>query len=266
MCVGRMRAFSSPIARREGGRLSTPYGGGRLGWAVPSGAKFGFPQAYAGVHAALRKIPAFSTVGIIWNSLDSLVRNEPFQWVTRDPRPIFNSCGPFPRSGRRRPRRPSIRRSTALKPLGQAETAGRAGIMAIDIARVGPGIGMKLTLSSLFGKKLSTQRPLTPRPSPPRKRVAQPRATEDVSGVMTPEDDLARRRIRLALSPPSASPRDGFASPISTRRSAPGRNASPRLPRRCRRSSHPKTICRRSRRASGRRRRPRARRRRRWTP
>ena len=31
--------------------------------------------------------------------------------------------------------------------------------MAIDIARVGPGIGMKLTLSSLFGKKLSTQRP-----------------------------------------------------------------------------------------------------------
>ena len=75
---------------------------------------------------------------------------------------------PLPRNGTRRPRRPSIRRSTALKPLGQAETAGR-GIMAIDIARVGPGIGMKLTLSSLFGKKLSTRRSLAPRPSPPRK-------------------------------------------------------------------------------------------------
>ena len=41
--------------------------------------------------------------------------------------------------------------------------------MAIDIARVEPGIGMKLTLSSLFGKKLSTRRSLAPRPSPPRK-------------------------------------------------------------------------------------------------
>ena len=32
--------------------------------------------------------------------------------------------------------------------------------MAIDIAGVGPGIGMKLTLSSLFGKKLSNSSPL----------------------------------------------------------------------------------------------------------
>ena len=66
--------------------------------------------------APLRKNPAFSTVGFVWNSLDSLVRNEPFQWVTRDPRPIFNSCGPFPSSGSARPRRHSIRRSTALNP------------------------------------------------------------------------------------------------------------------------------------------------------
>ncbi len=150
---------------------------------------------------------------------------------------------------------PTVDRAEAPPP---AETAGRAGIMAIDIARVGPGIGMKLTPPSLFGKKLSTQRPLTPRPSPPPKRVAQPRATEDVSGVMTPEDDLAAAEYAVG----TLSPRDGFASQISTRRSAPGRNASPRLPGRCRRSSLPKTICRRSRRASGRRCRPRARRRR----
>ena len=45
--------------------------------------------------------------------------------------------------------------------------------MAIDIARVGPGIGMKLTQSSLFGKKLSTQPPLLR--GLPRRRSASPR-------------------------------------------------------------------------------------------
>ncbi len=55
-------------------------------------------------HGAPR-ISGFWTVGFVWNSLDSLVRNEPFQWVTSDPRPIFNSRGPFPRNGRRRPGR-----------------------------------------------------------------------------------------------------------------------------------------------------------------
>ncbi len=135
-------------------------------------------------HGAPR-IPGFCPVGFVWNSLDSLVRNEPFQWVTRDPRPIFNSRGPSPRSGRRRPGRPSIRRSTALTPLGPVETAGRAGIMAIDIARVGPGIGMKLTLSSLFGKKLSTQRPFAPKPSPPQTRVASSNGSNGMTSPST---------------------------------------------------------------------------------
>ena len=65
-----------------------------------------------------------------------------------------------------RPFPPKREKKTRLDPkvdhaetLGQAETAGRAGIMAIDIARVGLGIGTNLTPSSLFGKKLSTQRP-----------------------------------------------------------------------------------------------------------
>ncbi len=108
-------------------------------------------------HGAPR-ISGFWTVGFVWNSLDSLVRNEPFQWVTRDPRPIFNSCGPFPpkRDKKTRPSfDPTVDRAETTRP---AETAGRAGIMAIDIARAGPGIGMKLTLPSLFGKKLSTRR------------------------------------------------------------------------------------------------------------
>ena len=70
------------------------------------------------------RISGFWTVGFVWNSLDSLVRNEPFQWVTRDPGAIFNSCGPFPRSRTRRPGRPSIRRSTALNPLAQRKPPG----------------------------------------------------------------------------------------------------------------------------------------------
>ena len=35
------------------------------------------------------RISGFQRVGFIWNSLDFLVRNEPFQWVTGDPGPIF---------------------------------------------------------------------------------------------------------------------------------------------------------------------------------
>ena len=111
------------------------------------------------------RISGFWTVGFVWNSLDSLVRNEPSQWVTRDPRPIFNSCGPFASIRSARPRRHSIRRSTTLEPR-QAKTAGRAGIMAIDIGRAGLGIGTNLTPSSLFGKKLSTGRPYVKNPRP----------------------------------------------------------------------------------------------------
>ncbi len=85
---------------------------------IPSGARFGFPQVSA-VRAWGSANLRVLAVGIIWISLDSIVRNEPFQWVTRDPRPIFNSCGPFPRSWRRRPGRHSIGRSTALNPLAK---------------------------------------------------------------------------------------------------------------------------------------------------
>ncbi len=76
---------------------------------------------------------------------------------------------PLPLNQKRKTRPSFDPKVDRAEPLGPAETAGRAGIMAIDIARVGPGIGMKLTQSLLFGKKLSTQRPLTPKPSPPRK-------------------------------------------------------------------------------------------------
>ena len=68
---------------------------------------------------------------------------------------------PFPPK-REKKTRPSFDPTVdRAEPLGQAETAGRAGIMAIDIVRTGLGIGTNLTPSSLFGKKLSTQRPLT---------------------------------------------------------------------------------------------------------
>ena len=48
---------------------------------------FGFPQLSAAVHRGSAN-PRVSGVGLIWNSLDSLVRNEPFQWVTA-------TLGPF---------------------------------------------------------------------------------------------------------------------------------------------------------------------------
>ena len=41
------------------------------------------------------RIPGFCPVGFVWNSLDSLVRNEPFQWVTSDPGPNFILSGPL---------------------------------------------------------------------------------------------------------------------------------------------------------------------------
>ncbi len=155
-------------------------------------------------HGAPR-ISGFWTVGFVWNSLESLVRNEPFQWVTRDPRPIFNSCGPFPstRSANTRPSfDPKVDRA---EPPRQAATAGRAGIMAIDIARVGPGIGMKLTPPSPFGKKLSTERHflkfrrrVTAASScsarPGRGRRAFPQDGGRARHEIRPEPRMARRR------------------------------------------------------------------------
>ena len=65
----------------------------------------------------LRELPGFGRLDLFGIPWILSVRNEPFQWVTRDPRPIFNSCGPFPRSGRRRPGRPSIPKVDRAEPL-----------------------------------------------------------------------------------------------------------------------------------------------------
>ena len=76
--------------------------------------------------AGAPRIPGFWTVGLSWNSLDSLVRNEPFQWVTRDPGPFLFS-GALSLNRRRKGRSSSIRRSTAPKAPRRAERAGQAG-------------------------------------------------------------------------------------------------------------------------------------------
>ena len=92
-----------------------------------------------------------------------------FNGLHATPGPFLIHAAPFP------PKRDKKTRPSFDPTVDRAETPWPSGnrwarrIMAIDIARVGPGIGMKLTLSSLFGKKLSTQRPFAPKPSPPRK-------------------------------------------------------------------------------------------------
>ena len=104
------------------------------------------------------RISGFWTVGFIWNSLESLVRNEPFQWVTSDPGPILFFARPLPERIRRKRRPSSIRRSTALNRLAGRKRPGKPGMMAVDIARVRSGIAIKVTPSSLFCKELSIWR------------------------------------------------------------------------------------------------------------
>ncbi len=111
------------------------------------------------------RISGFWTVGFVWNSLDSLVRNEPSQGVTRDPRPIFNSRGPFASIRSARPRRHSIQRSTTLEPR-QAKTAGRAGIMAIDIGRAGLGHWDQPNAVFAFWQEIVDWAPLCQKPAP----------------------------------------------------------------------------------------------------
>ena len=70
--------------------------------APPGPANLDFlrsPRAYC---AAPQK-PGFRTVGKVWNSLDSLVRNEGFQWVTGDLGPKKNSSRCFHVNCRRLP-------------------------------------------------------------------------------------------------------------------------------------------------------------------
>ena len=99
------------------------------------------------------RISGFWPVGFIWNSLDSLVRNEPFQWVTSDLGPILFFGGPCPPNARHNGP-PSIRRLTALKRLAGRKGPGVPGIMAVDIARSDRGIGIRLAPPSLFGKEM----------------------------------------------------------------------------------------------------------------
>ncbi len=106
----------------------------------------------------LRESPGFGRLdlfGIPWilSSEMSL-----FNGLHATPGPFLIHAAPSPLNQERKTRPsfdPKVGRAETPR---QAETAGRAGIMAIDIARAEPGIGMKLTPPSLFGKKLSTQR------------------------------------------------------------------------------------------------------------
>ncbi len=109
---------SLPIASRAAGR--TPSGAARDGRRRPGhrpGPSVGAPSDARHLDflrptracIGAPQIPGFCPVGIVWNSLDSLVRNEPFQWVTRDPGPILFFGGPFPpegvaKAGRHRPK------------------------------------------------------------------------------------------------------------------------------------------------------------------
>ena len=137
----------------------------------------------------LRESPGFGRLdlfGIPWilSSEMSL-----FNGLHATPGPFLIHAAPSPRIRSARPGRHSIRRSTALNPRVQAETAGRAGIMAIDIARVGLGIGTNLTPSSLFGKKLSTRRSIL------QNSGARSRCTPDsIAALWTP--DLGRALMR----------------------------------------------------------------------
>ncbi len=95
-----MRApFTNPIDRLEIGRKAAEGGfslvqlsDSHIGFAKsakPGSTSlqpetFGFPQVSAGTARGSANL-RFSGVGLSWISLDSLVRNEPFQWVTSDP-------------------------------------------------------------------------------------------------------------------------------------------------------------------------------------
>ena len=72
------------------------------------------------------RIPGFWPVAFPWNSLDSLVRNEPFQWVTSDLGPILFFARPFPENMRRKGPAvvdPKVDRDETPR---RAERAGRA--------------------------------------------------------------------------------------------------------------------------------------------
>ena len=82
-----------------------------------------------------------------------------FNGLHATPGPFLIHAALSPQSGAQIPGCPSIRRSTALKPLARRKPLGapRHG----NRHRKGrTSIGMKLTPPSLFGKKLSTRRPI----------------------------------------------------------------------------------------------------------
>ncbi len=167
------RAAAAAISRQEsvqsdaiglGGPRGRPEGGALKRRRSLWREIFGFPQAYAAgprSSATMR----FSRVGLIWISLDSLVRNELFQWVTGDPGPFLFFGGPFSGAsvGKRRPG--SLRRSRA-EPARRMQDIEEAGIiMAVDIVNARSRIGIRLTPLSLFGKKLSIGRHLCKSPA-----------------------------------------------------------------------------------------------------
>ncbi len=93
------------------------------------------------------RLPGFWTVVFPWNSLDSLVRNEPFQWVASEAGRFLFLGGTFP--------------SACVARGGRLRSEGRLGerwIMAVDVAGVRFSIETSLTPPSLFCKQLSIRR------------------------------------------------------------------------------------------------------------
>ncbi len=110
-----------------------------------------------------------------------------FNGLHATPGPFLIHAAPSPQSGAQF--RPSFDpKADRAEALGQAETAGRARIMAIDIVGTGLGIGTNLTPSSLFGNKLSTQRQFYKIQAP---AVAAP---DSIAALWTP--DLGRALVR----------------------------------------------------------------------
>ncbi len=148
----RLAVIGCPYWRRLTRRRRSPRRPPRTQSAPPFEAlrrgRFGFPQLSAGMHQGSAN-PRFSGVGFIWNSLDSLVRNEPFQWVARDP-------GALPRCGRQGPAliEPKIDRRQTRRRL---KKAGHTGNWGSRHREVRSGIGIKLTPPSPFCKELSIQ-------------------------------------------------------------------------------------------------------------
>ena len=97
------------ISMRYGGLPTQRTGAGAVGGAI----NLDFLRSTRGRSGAPR-IAGFWTVVFPWNSLDSLVRNEPFQWVASEAGRFFILGGRLSPSLRRKGRQASVRRSAGF--------------------------------------------------------------------------------------------------------------------------------------------------------